>query len=60
MVAEMGWGDLAAHALCWHLPPGTPHRQQQQCRLAQTLVAACPDVGAGLLKAWLLPVSMVG
>ena len=53
-------GPYAAHALRWHLPPGIPERLQQQCRLAQTLVAAYPDVGAGLLEAWLLPVSTVG
>lgn len=59
LAAEMDWGDLAAHALRWHLPQRAPDRLQQQCRLAQTLVAACPDLVGGLLEAWLQPVPTV-
>lgn len=58
-MAEMGWEDLAAHALRWHLPHSSADRLQQQCRLAQALVEACPDLAGGLLEAWLQTVCTV-
>lgn len=56
LVAEMGWGDLAAHALQWRLPISNhDHRLQQQCHMVKTLIAACPGIAGGLMTG-LLPV----